>query len=324
MQVGEIDVTPIGAESLGVRSLCTLVKTPDLTLLLDPSAALARRYKLEPHPSEYRQLMEILKLIRRASREADFLSISHYHFDHVRPGFKNCVYNLSSKGERKEMFTGKRILAKDNRDKINPSQRRRGYYFEKDVGEVAKEVDWVDGKTMELGRTRLVFSHPLPHGPKASPMGFVLSTLVEHEGVRFLYAPDVQGPVCRESLAYFLDLRPDVAIVGGPPTYLSKFSEQDEQAALYSLTQLATVTPTLIVDHHNMRDEHWQIWISPVRAAGERAGNLVLTMAEASGVPPNPLEAERKRLYEENPPSEEFMAWCDASQEFKMDNLPPL
>ncbi|MHA1939933.1 MAG: hypothetical protein ACW97O_17140 [Candidatus Thorarchaeota archaeon] len=60
MQIGEIEVVPLAAESLGVRSFCTLVKTPDLRLVLDPSAALAMRERLEPHPFEYQTLIKSL------------------------------------------------------------------------------------------------------------------------------------------------------------------------------------------------------------------------------------------------------------------------
>jgi len=45
----QIDI--IGAESLGVRSLCTVVKTRDHNIVIDPGIALGfRRYGLLPHP----------------------------------------------------------------------------------------------------------------------------------------------------------------------------------------------------------------------------------------------------------------------------------
>lgn len=324
MQVGEIEVLPIGAESLGVRSLCTMVKTPDVSLVLDPSAALAKRYGLEPHPLEYKELMRVLKEIRTASRSADILSISHYHFDHVRPGFKNCLYNLSSRGERRDMFQGKTVLAKDNRDNINASQRRRAYYFQKDVGDFVDSIEWADGRVFTYGETSLTFSEPLPHGKDGSFLGFVLSTTIKHGASRVLFAPDVQGPISRTSLDYMLRQDTDFAIVGGPPTYLSKFTDTEEASSLFGLTQLAMSTPVLIVDHHNMRDKYWEAWIKPVRKAAQQSGHIVLTMAECLGREVKALEAEREQIYHDIPPSEEFMSWCDATTEFKMDNLPPL
>ena len=142
MNLDDIEITPLAAESIGVRSLSTFIRTPDVSILLDPSAALARRSGLEPHPLEYRLLQKCLNEIRTKSQEADILSISHYHYDHVRPGFLNCLYNLSTRDERKEMFSDKTIFAKDNRENINNSQRRRAYFFQKDVRPICKSLDW--------------------------------------------------------------------------------------------------------------------------------------------------------------------------------------
>jgi len=41
-----------GAESLGVRSLATLVKTPDVKVFVDAGALLGMRSYLLPHPLE--------------------------------------------------------------------------------------------------------------------------------------------------------------------------------------------------------------------------------------------------------------------------------
>ena len=63
MRLGEIEITPLAAESLGTRSLCTHVVTPDVSILFDPSVALAKRYNLEPHPTEYLALRNSLGTI---------------------------------------------------------------------------------------------------------------------------------------------------------------------------------------------------------------------------------------------------------------------
>ncbi|MGQ4910871.1 MAG: hypothetical protein ACP6KW_01755 [Candidatus Thorarchaeota archaeon] len=324
MKLGEIEITPLAAESMGVRSLCTKVVTPDLSIVLDPSAALSKRFGLEPHPQEYKALMSAMKRIRSEVKEADILSISHYHFDHVRPGFKNCLYNLSTRDERRHMFLHKRVLAKDNREMINPSQRRRAYYFLKDVRDSVEEIRWIDGKTLEFGSTVLTHTPPVPHGERGTPLGFVICTLVSYGDHRLLFAPDVQGPVDRDTLNMFLSFRPDIAIVGGPPTYLNRFSEASRQSALFSLVRLASTVSTLVVDHHITRDEKWEEWMEPVRNASERAGNRLMTMAHLAGEDNRCLESNRRRLYEEDPPPTEFMDWCKATTEFKTENLPPL
>jgi predicted metallo-beta-lactamase superfamily hydrolase len=195
MKLGDIEITPLAAESLGTRSLCTRIVTPDISLLLDPSVALAKRYGLEPHPTEYLALRDSLDKIRTSAVNSDILSISHYHYDHVRPGFENQLYNLSAHNERREMFAGKTVLAKDNRENINPSQRRRGFYFEKDVQDVVTRIEWADDRSFEFNDTQVTYSPPLPHGPTDSRLGYVLATLIEYPGYRFMFAPDVQGPI---------------------------------------------------------------------------------------------------------------------------------
>lgn len=324
MRLGDIGITPLAAESLGTRSLCTHVETSDVSILFDPSVALARRYNLEPHPTEYQALKQSLDRIVKVASESDVLSVSHYHFDHVRPGFENSLYNLSTRNERREMFAGKTILTKDNRDNINPSQRRRGFYFEKDVKDVATKIEWADDRTFMFDDTKVSYSPPLPHGPKNSRLGYVLATVVECSGSRFMFAPDVQGPIVKDTLQYILLVAPDLLIVGGPPIYLSRFTDKEREAAKNSLVVLASTIPTMVVDHHLMRDRTWQSWLSPVIGAAEKAGNRLLTMAELLGTENLLLEAEREENYKKNPPSEEFMNWAKSTEEYKMNTPPPL
>ncbi|MCK5152169.1 MAG: MBL fold metallo-hydrolase, partial [Candidatus Thorarchaeota archaeon] len=97
MKLGAIEITPLASESMGVRSLCTHVKTPDISLLLDPSAALAFRPPYDPHPEEYRALEEALGRIREFAELSNFISLSHSHYDHVRSGLLNRHYSFSSR-----------------------------------------------------------------------------------------------------------------------------------------------------------------------------------------------------------------------------------
>jgi predicted metallo-beta-lactamase superfamily hydrolase len=324
MKLGDIEITPLAAESLGTRSMCTHVATPDISILLDPSVALAKRYNLEPHPTEFLALTNSLGKIRKVATESDILSISHYHYDHVRPGFENHLYNLSTKNERREMFSGKIVLAKDNRENINPSQRRRGFFFEKDVKEVVTKIEWADDRSFKFNDTKVTYSPPLPHGPTNSRLGYVLATLIEYSGNRFIFAPDVQGPIVQDTLQYILQVAPDLLIVGGPPIYLFRFTDNEQEAAQNSLTVLASTIPTLVVDHHLMRDRTWKDWMRPVLKASEKAGNRVLTMAELSGEENMLLEAEREENYETDPPGEKFMNWAQASEEFKLKHPAPI
>lgn len=324
MILGDIEIAPLAAESMGLRSMCTKVVTPDLTIVFDPSAALSMRYGLEPHPVEYRQLERSLQSIFVEARKADVISISHYHYDHVRPGFTNFRYNFSSQEELQRMFEGKTVLAKDNRENINASQRRRGYYFERDIKTVTDDIRWADNQSYTFGTTTVSFSPPLPHGPSASELGYVLATAVSCHGKRFLFVPDVQGPVDRDSLSYCLSEGPDVAIVGGPPIYLSQFQESHRQTALYSLVRMASAIPLLVIDHHLIRSADWEEWLAPVKDASIRAGNRVMTMAELASAEITCSETNRKELYSNQPPDEQFMTWVASDDEYKEQNRPPI
>ncbi len=322
MRIGQIEVEPIAAESLGVRSFCTKIRTPDLSILLDPSAALAFRPPHEPHPLEYIALHESLERINLATKECDILTVSHYHFDHVRPGATNQRYNLSTPEDRKRTYAGKRLLVKDGRTNINPSQRRRAYYFERDMHDIAT-LEFADGKTFDIGNTQLVFSHPLPHGPEKSPLGFVLATLIEYDTVKVLFAPDVQGPSSSNSLEYISSLDADLIILGGPPIYLKGFSSAENDQAFASLAELAGITKNIVVDHHLLRTLQWESWISPIETIAHDSHNEILSMATLAGLTPNLLEARRNQLYDEFPPSSEFQDWLNASDEYKFKHAPP-
>ena len=79
-------ITPLAADSLGARSMATLVETPDVTILLDPSVRLGPyRYDLPPHPAEEERQRASWRTIRDAAKKADVLTVSHYHYDHHNP-----------------------------------------------------------------------------------------------------------------------------------------------------------------------------------------------------------------------------------------------
>ena len=324
MILGEMEITPLAAESMGVRSLCTQVTTPDLSIVLDPSAALSKRYRLEPHPLEYELLLKSLESIFMSARKADLLSVSHYHYDHVRPGFTDFTYTLGSREELQRMFVGKTVLAKDARSHINHSQKRRAYSFQKDLDGIVGEIRWADGQSWSFGETLVTYSQPLPHGPESTFLGYVIATVISHGEKKVLFAPDVQGPVSQQALEYCISSRADLAIVGGPPIYLNRFEESDKAFALSAVTELASQVPTLVMDHHLLRSPHWASWLSPAIDVASKAGNKLITMAQLAGLENRLLEAKREKLYVEYPPDDAFMNWTKATEEYKRMNMPPL
>lgn len=111
-----IEFQPIWFDSLGAKSACTLVKTPDASILIDPGAAEMQPSFPAPKKLKRRWLEEAKAAIRKAAEKADIVVITHYHYDHFTD-FDDKIYR------------GKPILAKDSNQYINDSQRRRAEKF---------------------------------------------------------------------------------------------------------------------------------------------------------------------------------------------------
>jgi len=320
----KIQIKPIAAESFGVRSMCVYVKTGDISLVIDPGCSLGPRLRLDPHPKEYLALFQANQRLVEACQEADLLTISHYHYDHLKPSFIDYHFILSNVELAERLYTDKIILAKDFREHINASQRQRGYFFNRFAKNYAKEIIWADGQRFEYGNTCIQISPPLPHGEKDSKQGFVVSCAVHYEDEVFLHA-EVQGPIVPETLSYILAQNPTIVYVGGPPLYLSgyRISEPTLTQAKSNMVELAKIIPSFIVDHHLLRDPHWSEFLKPVTDAAEISKHWVGTAAEFSKSPIVTLEAFRKSLYSKYPPSEEFLQWTKQSDDYKKNQLPP-
>src|SRR4029077_5502153 len=100
-------------------SMCTLVRTRDVTVLLDAGVALGPRFRLMPHPQEYKALNDARDRITTAAANAKVVTISHYHNDHHTPNFTDPVWLASSPELSKTTYSGKIVLVKDFRKKIN-------------------------------------------------------------------------------------------------------------------------------------------------------------------------------------------------------------
>jgi predicted metallo-beta-lactamase superfamily hydrolase len=114
-----------------------------------------------------------------------------------------------------------------------------------------------------------------------------------------------------ETLKLIVDLSPRLAMVGGPPVYLSGFSvnESNVKRGLDHLATIVEKIPTTIIDHHLLRTENWREHALAVFEAAERACHKVMTAAEYLGRQNDLLECRRDKLYKAEPPSEEFVKW---------------
>lgn len=311
--LSKIKVKPIAAESLGVRSMCTLVETPDLTILLDAGISLCPyRFNLPPHPIEFQTIKNLRKQMAKAADKASVVTISHYHFDHHTPSYEDWLVNWTEATETaRQIYQDKQVLLKNPKEKINPSQRERAWLFRKTGGKFAKKLENADGKSFFYGNTILSFSNAVCHGPDDLTLGWVIMATVAFEDERFMFAPDVQGPMSKVTYEAIIDVNPSMVMLGGPPLYLKGLRVKDENLNLgiENLTNIVKIVPVTIIEHHILRGEFWKKEIKQVYDTAVQFGHSIMTAAEFTGKQNLLLESRRKQLYDEKPPSDKFSGW---------------
>jgi hypothetical protein len=306
--------------------MCTYVETPDLKLLIDAGVALGPRFRKLPHPREYRAREECRARIRSYAAKADAIVVSHYHNDHHTPNYTETVWVGCSPEESQQIYRDKLVLAKDIRNSINFNQRRRGWIFQRFIERNGAKCETADGKSFEFGSTKITVSQPVPHGEENSEMGWVLMTCVRSRGETFLHASDVQGPMSTATMRLILKEKPDVLVLGGPPTYLEgvRVEGSSLRRGIINAAKIASAVPTMIFEHHILRSENWKLDAKPVYDAASKAETRVLTAAEYLNQPVLILEPRREVLYKEEKPSPEFMKWTELHRDKRRLRSPPI
>ncbi len=103
-------------DSLGAKSSCTLVSTPDVRILIDPGVAVMHPSFPAPDFMKIEWLERGREAVKKAAQEADVVVISHYHYDHFTDFDR-------------EIYEDKLVLAKNPNEYINDSQRKRALRF---------------------------------------------------------------------------------------------------------------------------------------------------------------------------------------------------
>jgi hypothetical protein len=309
--------------------MCTFVETSDVRVLLDAGVSLCpRRFGLPPHPREFRAIAYFRRKIAEAALKAEVVTLSHYHFDHHTPSFEDWLCNWTAPNETaRQIYEGKTVLLKNPKENINYSQRRRGWMFQRTGGKYAEKLEIADGKTFFFGvDTTLRFSEPVFHGPENSALGWVLMTTVECKGEKFMFAPDVQGPMSNRTLEIIDKEKPRLIMIGGPPLYLSglRVDESQIKVALGNLERVVRTVPNVILEHHLLRDENWRDKTKSVFDAADEAGCQISTAAEFLDKENMFLEAKRKELFAEEPQSTEFEKWMRKTMDAQMHIKPPI
>jgi len=290
-----LKIKPLAFDSMGVRSQAILLEVGDRIVLIDPGVALGpRRYGMPPTSEEYRALELARERIIRACKTADIVMVTHYHYDHHPFPRDDEMYD--------ECFTGKIVLAKDIKNNINYSGRRRGMFFESRIKDIVESLEWSDGKTYKFDRLRIQVSPAVWHGEVGSKVGMVIMVLIEdvETGEKFLFGSDAQNLADPAALEWALKADPDTAFIDGFPTIFLGWRMKHEsfERSLKHLERFIAETRVkrVVVDHHIVRDIDYREKMKPVYELAGRIGKKVETAAEYIGADDFFLEAWRKDI----------------------------
>jgi hypothetical protein len=287
-------IVPLAFDSLGTRSMSTLVETDNVRILIDPGVSLApRRFGYPPHPLELERLEEHWREIVKRAKRAEVLVITHYHYDHHNPS------------EGLEIYRDKTVLIKHPTEHINFSQRGRAKFFLEQIKGLPKKLEYCDGKRFEFGETKLVCSSPVFHGTNPK-LGYVVEVLVDDGERKFIHTSDVEGPSVADQAGFILEHKPNVLFVDGPMTCMLgfRYSYQSLEASVENLVRIIKACPldALVLDHHFLRELKWRKRVPKVFEIAEKKEVKVQTAAEFAGKFNDLLEARRVELFKKHPP----------------------
>jgi predicted metallo-beta-lactamase superfamily hydrolase len=277
-----MNVVPLAADSLGVRSMATYVECAETRVLIDPGASLGRsRFNLPPSDEEWEALKRANDRISAYAARAGLVFISHYHEDHFR-------YDRT-------IYLDRNVWAKDPTRMLGPRQAGR-------AGELWKalrghcRLDSAEGRRLETPDAVLTASPPLGHGVEGTALGYVVALTVtdRREGARFVHASDVQGPLSSVATAYLIRERPTLLYLSGPPAYLESQigTTLIEQGVVNLLRIIEATGCRVILDHHALRAQDYRERFARLWETGR-----VVTAAAFVGQADAPLEASRRQLW---------------------------
>lgn len=156
MPESRLSLNFLWSDSLGAKTTSTLVKTPEVNVLIDPGVAVMQPSFPASWVKKFYWKARAWLSIKKASRKADVIVVSHYHFDHFTPSDMGTYEN-------------KLLLTKNPNEFINDSQRSRARNFFSKICEVFgdKELEEI----LE-GRGEKDYCDPMDGIPHARDMDF--------------------------------------------------------------------------------------------------------------------------------------------------------
>lgn len=288
-----MEVFPIAYDSFGVRSMATLILGKN-SIFIDPGVALApKRYGLPPTREEM-EAKEICrrKIIELCEKLCKYVVITHYHYDHHPYPEDDEMYA--------KCFSNKIVLCKHPKENINISGKRRGAIFENKIKEVAKEVEYADGKSFKFGKINIEFSPAVWHGDVGSKVGTVVMVHIQSGRSKVLFGSDAQSFADPTAKDWVIEKNPNFLIVDGYPTLFVgwRMSQESFMKAKNNLKEVIRKidAKTIIFEHHGVRDLAYKEKMKDVFDSGARLGKEISTAAEFYGLSNFFLEAWRKEI----------------------------
>ncbi|NYT02713.1 MAG: hypothetical protein GKC10_08165 [Methanosarcinales archaeon] len=271
----------LGAESLGVRSLCCLVEAAGGRIVLDPGVALDEgRDGLVPHPRQVEVCGQVRRRIVEAMAGASDVVLSHYHGDHM-PLASPGPHQLGA--AQVPALRQARLWCKGPQGLSNLSRRRRESLSQF----LGRELPDCEGLTLGIFK----FSSSVSHG--SSGLGTVMMTRIQDAGEVMVHASDIQL-LDRPAVRQIIDWQPDLVVSSGPPLHLQRISSRESELAWNNALCLARSAATVILDHHLLRSQEGEAWLDRL---SEKTDGRIMCASDFMGRPRLLLEAWRERLY---------------------------
>jgi len=146
------------------------------------------------------------------------------------------------------------------------------------VGEIETRnitIRWAENRSIEHGNVKIDFLEPWYHGIEYDRTGWIVPLIIRVGGKKIFYTSDVMGPIIEDYAYRIADLKPDIIVLDGPPTYLFPymFNRINLNRAIDNAIYIIDQEPELIIyDHHLLRDPRWRKYVEGVFSYAHKKG----------------------------------------------------
>lgn len=149
------------------------------------------------------------------------------------------------------------------------------------------EIVFPESKTFRFDRTILRFTKPLFHGIEFSRVGWVFSTMIEHNGKKLLHTSDINGPIIEDYAEMIINEDPDILILDGPMTYMYGYmlNKTNLNRAIENAVRIVQEIDAeiIIYDHHLPREIKYRNRTRKVWNTAKEYNKNLMTAAEFLG-----------------------------------------